>query len=80
MNETDFESLKLGCQGSMVLIAQKMLNSIGYQLEENGDFDIKMEQAVRDFQIDSNSLAVNGVIDSETMIAIDTAISLQKAS
>ena len=74
----DFESLKLGCQGSMVLIAQKMLNSKGYKLEESGDFDESMVHAVRDFQIENSPLMVNGIICSETMIAIDSAIAKQK--
>ncbi|NEW61460.1 peptidoglycan-binding protein [Sulfurovum sp. bin170] len=80
IEDSDFESIKLGCQGSMVLIAQKMLNSIGYGLEENGNFDENMATIVRDFQIKSNSLAVDGVIDAETMIAIDSAIDLRKVS
>ena len=78
MESMDFESLKLGCQGSMVLIAQKMLNSIGYKLKEDGNFDEKMLHAVRDFQIENSPLAVNGIICSETMIAIDSAIAKLK--
>jgi peptidoglycan hydrolase-like protein with peptidoglycan-binding domain len=81
IENSDFESLKIGGQCSMVLIAQRMLNSIGYNLEANGNFDEKMAQAVRDFQIKSNSLAVDGIIGSETMIAIDFAIiEFQKVS
>ena len=76
--DIDFESLEVGCEGSMVVIAQKMLNSIGYELDINGDFDEGMAQVVRDFQIDTHSLLVDGVIDAETMMAIDTAISLQQ--
>jgi len=78
VNESDFQELSLGCQGSMVLIAQKMLNSIGYKLEENGNFDESMAHAVRDFQIENSPLLVNGKICSDTMIAIDLAIALQK--
>ena len=77
-NESDFQELKLGCQGSMVLIAQKMLNSIGYELEENGNFDDKMAHAVRDFQIENSPLTVNGTICSDTMMSIDLAIAEQK--
>jgi N-acetyl-anhydromuramyl-L-alanine amidase AmpD len=78
--DIDFESLAVGCEGSMVVIAQKMLNSIGYQLNINGDFDEDMAQVVRDFQIDTHSLSVDGIIDAETMMAIDTAISVQQES
>lgn len=78
VNESVFQKLSLGCQGSMVVIAQKMLNSIGYKLKEDGNFEEQMDHAVRDFQIESNSLAVNGVLDSNTMIAIDRVITLQK--
>lgn len=81
IEDSDFESLKIGGQCSMVLIAQRMLNSIGYNLEEDGNFDAKMAQIVRDFQIKSDSLAVDGIIGSKTMIAIDVAIiEFQKAS
>ena len=77
-NELDFQELSHGCEGSMVLIAQKMLNSIGYKLKENGNFDESMVHAVRDFQIENSPLVVNGIICSETMIAIDSAIAIQK--
>ena len=79
-NESDFQELKLGCEGSMVLIAQKMLNSIGYKLKENGNFDDSMVHAVRDFQIENSPLVVNGIICSDTMIAIDSAIAIQNES
>jgi peptidoglycan hydrolase-like protein with peptidoglycan-binding domain len=78
IHESDFQELSLGCEGSMVLIAQKMLNSIGYKLKENGNFDEGMAHAVRDFQIENSPLVVNGIICSETMIAIDSAIAIQK--
>jgi len=81
IEDCGFESLKFGCQGSMVLIAQKMLNSIGYELEENGKFDETMSQVVRDFQIKSDFLAVDAVIGSQTMVAIDASIiEFQKVS
>jgi peptidoglycan hydrolase-like protein with peptidoglycan-binding domain len=78
INESDFQELSLGCQGSMVLIAQRMLNSIGYKLKENGNFDESMAHAVRDFQIENSPLVVNGIICSDTMVAIDTAIAMQQ--
>ena len=74
ITDSGFESLKFGCQGSMVLIAQKMLNSIGYKLDANGNFDEIMTQAVRDFQIHTNRLSVDGIIGTETMVAMDSAI------
>ena len=78
MENIDFESLAVGCEGGMVVIAQKMLQSIGYELDVTGDFDKNMEQIVRDFQSEINSLFVDGIINAETMMAIDNVIELKK--
>ena len=76
--ESSFQELSVGSEGSMVLIVQKMFNTIGYDLVEDGQFDEGMEKIVIDFQMKSKSLAVNGVVDSKTMIELDYAIEQQR--
>lgn len=74
-NNVYFESLSLGETGTMVYVAQKLLNTIGYELTEDGVFSDKMEMLVKEFQSSTNNLVVNGVVDYETMKAMDEASS-----
>lgn len=74
-NNVYFESLSLGEAGTMVYVAQKLLNTIGYELTEDGVFSDKMEMVVKEFQSSTNNLVVNGVVDYETMKAMDEASS-----
>ena len=76
--ESSFQELSVGSEGSMVLIVQKMFNTIGYDLVEDGQFDADMQSVVVDFQTKSKSLKVNGVVDSKTMVELDYAIELQR--
>ncbi len=66
-----FQPLSMGESGTMVYIAQKILNSIGYRLKEDGIFSYKMEKAVKDFQKNHGGLVVDGIIGYETMKAMD---------
>jgi len=76
--ESSFQELSVGSEGSMVLIVQKMFNTIGYDLVEDGQFDGGMEKIVIDFQTKSTSIEANGVVDSKTMIELDYAIEQQR--
>lgn len=71
-----FQALSMGESGTMVYIVQKILNSIGYELKEDGIFSIQMEDAVKSFQSTIKSLAVDGVVGYETMKEMDEAASM----
>jgi len=71
-----FQALSMGERGTMVYIVQKILNSIGYELEEDGFFSIEMERAVKSFQSNVKSLAVDGVVGYETMKEMDEAATM----
>jgi len=68
-----FQALSMGERGTMVYIAQKILNSIGYEVNEDGVFSPQMEKSVRLFQSSVDSLVVNGVVDYSTMREMDEA-------
>ena len=70
-NKVYFELLSVGERGTMVYVAQKILNDIGYGLEEDGFFSEKMLEAVKAFQIQSDNLSVSGVINYQTMKEMD---------
>ncbi len=74
--EYEFEPLRLGSSGAIVLMIQKTLNSIGYEVESNGIFDKKMDNVVRSFQKDSKKLPLDGVIGVDTMEEIDRIFSI----
>jgi len=62
-----FQALSMGESGTMVYIVQKILNSMGYELKEDGIFSIQMEDAVKLFQSTIESLAIDGVVGYETI-------------
>lgn len=70
-NEYNFEPLNIGSSGAIVLMVQKTLNSIGYQLDNNGVFDRKMEDIIKNFQKERNFLPIDGIIGIDTMEEID---------
>jgi len=70
-----FQALSMGESGTMVYIAQKILNTIGYELKEDGIFSLHMEKAVKSFQSTIDRLVVDGVIGYETMKEMDEAAS-----
>jgi len=71
-----FQELSMGESGTMVYIAQKILNTIGYELKEDGIFSLHMEKAVKAFQATIDSLVVDGVVGYETMKEMDEASSI----
>ena len=71
-----FQALSLGESGTMVYIAQKILNSIGYEVKEDGIFSFHMEKAVKSFQETIDTLVVDGVVGYETMKEMDEASSM----
>jgi N-acetyl-anhydromuramyl-L-alanine amidase AmpD len=71
-----FQSLSMGETGTMVYIAQKILNTIGYELKEDGIFSLHMEKAVKSFQATIDKLAIDGIVGYETMKEMDEASSI----
>ena len=71
-----FQALSLGESGTMVYIAQKILNTIGYELKEDGIFSQQMEKVVKAFQATIDNLVIDGVVGYETMKEMDEASSI----
>jgi len=71
-----FQALSMGESGTMVYIAQKILNAIGYEVKEDGHFTIQMENAVKSFQSSVESLVIDGVVGYKTMKEMDEAASI----
>ena len=69
----NFQALSIGESGTMVYIAQKILNTIGYGLKEDGIFSNQMEQAVKAFQSTRDSLTTDGIVGYQTMREMDEA-------
>jgi len=76
VEEYDFEPLRLGSTGSIVLMIQKTFNAIGYELENSGVFDAEMDEVVRDFQEQREILALDGVVGIETILELDRLFGL----
>lgn len=74
--QTYFQALSRGESGTMVYIAQKILNTIGYELKEDGIFSHHMEKAVKSFQATTDTLSVDGVVGYKTMKEMDEASSI----
>lgn len=62
-----------GSKGNDVLLLQKYLKMLGYQLDENGVFDNKTNLAVVDFQ-KKNNINASGIVGVKTVAAINKAI------
>jgi len=67
----DFQSLSVGERGTMIYIVQKMLNTLGYGLKEDGVFSPEMQDAVKEFQASREDLVVDGVVGYLTMKELD---------
>ncbi len=80
MNSVDisrsFQALSRGETGTMVYIAQKILNTIGYELKEDGIFSYEMEKIVKAFQSSQKTLVVDGIIGYKTMKEMDEVSSI----
>ena len=70
-----FQPLSMGETGTMVYIVQKILNTIGYKVQEDGIFSLHMEKVVKSFQSTSDNLVVDGVVGYETMKQMDETTS-----
>lgn len=66
-----FQSLSRGERGTMIYIAQKLLNTIGYNIKADGIFSAKMEETVKIFQSTRKKLQVDGIIGYKTMKELD---------
>jgi len=73
--KANFQVLSVGQSGTMVYIVQKMLNTLGYELAENGVFSESMEKAVKEFQSTRENLVVDGIVGYQTMKDMDEASS-----
>ncbi len=73
--KANFQVLSVGQSGTMVYIVQKMLNTLGYELAEDGTFSESMEKAVKEFQSTRENLVVDGIVDYLTMKEMDEASS-----
>lgn len=61
-----FEELSKGSKGDAVVELQNKLNELGYSVgTADGDFGVKTEQAIQQFQKDHN-LPVTGIADAQT--------------
>ena len=71
--------LSYGSQGSDVTELQKLLNQNGYQLDEDGIFGTKTQDAVRDYQ-QKNKLDVDGIVGNNTWGALTGASATQNSA
>jgi len=72
----DFQDLSIGQSGTMVYIVQKIFNTIGYELKEDGIFSETMERLVREFQSTRDNLVVDGIVGYQTLKEMDEASSI----
>ncbi len=68
--EYDFEPLSIGSTGAIVLMVQKTLKSLGYELDTNGVFDESTDNVLRSFQ-ENLGIVPNGILDAITMMKLD---------
>ena len=69
----NFQTLFVGQRGTMVYIVQKILNTIGYELKEDGIFSEEMEKLIKEFQATRDNLVVDGIVGYQTMKEMDEA-------
>ena len=62
-------TIKRGSRGDEVLQLQKLLNDNGHGLTEDGDFGVKTEVAVKEFQR-SHGLEADGIVGAKTWAAV----------
>lgn len=64
-----FKTIKMKAKGAEVIMLQKRLNELGYNLEIDGDFGPKTRNAVKDFQ-GKNALVIDGIVGPKTWWAL----------
>jgi len=69
----NFQALSVGQRGTMVYIVQKILNTIGYELREDGIFSEEMAKLIKEFQATRDNLVVDGIVGYQTMKEMDEA-------
>jgi N-acetyl-anhydromuramyl-L-alanine amidase AmpD len=74
----DFEALSVGSEGGLVLMVQRTLCSIGYELDSNGVFDEHMQEIVKEFQEEQALPVPNGEVGVETILELERLDSLNK--
>ena len=57
--------LRPGSSGSTVRVLQQLLNFKGFNLEIDGEFNPRTQEAVKEFQ-QMNRLGLTGIVDSQT--------------
>lgn len=57
--------LRPGSSGSSVRVLQQLLNFKGFNLEIDGEFNLRTQEAVKEFQ-QMNGLGMAGIVDSQT--------------
>ena len=65
------ETIKLGSQGESVKTLQKLLNSYGFNIKEDGNFGAKTEAAVKSLQSRLNIVS-DGIVGQKTYNAIQS--------
>ena len=65
----NYNQVSYGSRGSDVTELQKLLNKNGYELDEDGIFGNKTQDAVRDYQ-KKNNLTVDGIVGKNTWGAL----------
>ena len=68
----NYNQVSYGSKGSDVTELQKLLNSNGYSLDEDGIFGEKTQAAVKDYQ-QKNNLDVDGIVGNNTWGALTKA-------
>jgi N-acetyl-anhydromuramyl-L-alanine amidase AmpD len=63
------ETLKIGSKGNEVVKLQNLLKLHGYSIVADGDFGVKTENMVEDFQ-DRNNLNSDGIVGEQTWLAL----------
>ena len=72
------KNLSYGSSGEDVKKLQNALNSVGYSLDVDGQFGVKTQAAVRDYQ-KKNNLSVDGIAGEKTWGSLNSKLSPKKA-
>ena len=68
-----YSTVKYGSRGEDVIALQMALNNAGYELDTDGIFGTKTQEAVRDYQA-SKGLTVDGIVGANTWGALNSSI------
>lgn len=71
---TNYSQIGYGSSGNDVKTLQQMLKSNGYQLDVDGNFGPKTQEAVKDYQ-KKNNLAVDGIVGKNTWSSLNATAS-----